>query len=117
MPIGFDPVVGNPAGSEGLPEGGGGTLGVPLLHERLEHAESPLQGVGVEPGSGGPENAAEAGALHRLIQVEELLVELLARPDRNNPGQGYCRAVVAPKVAKFRQRFLHKLKGATQPAP
>lgn len=31
---------------------------------------------------------------------------------RNNPGQGYCRAVVAPKVAKFRQRFLHKLKGA-----
>src|SRR5690606_41359200 len=22
-----------------------------------------------------------------------------------NPHQGYCRAVVAPKVAKFRQRF------------
>jgi peptide-methionine (S)-S-oxide reductase len=30
---------------------------------------------------------------------------------RNNPGQGYCRAVVAPKVAKFRQKFLSKLKG------
>ncbi|HVF41654.1 MAG TPA: peptide-methionine (S)-S-oxide reductase MsrA [Pyrinomonadaceae bacterium] len=29
---------------------------------------------------------------------------------RNNPGQGYCRAVVAPKVAKFRQKFLEKLK-------
>lgn len=25
----------------------------------------------------------------------------------NNPGQGYCRVVVAPKVAKFRQRFNH----------
>lgn len=25
----------------------------------------------------------------------------------NNPGQGYCRVVVAPKVARFRQRFNH----------
>src|SRR5690606_21993909 len=28
---------------------------------------------------------------------------------RNNPFQGYCQAVVAPKVAKFRQQFAHKL--------
>lgn len=27
-----------------------------------------------------------------------------------NPGQPYCRLVVAPKVAKFRSRFLEKLK-------
>jgi peptide-methionine (S)-S-oxide reductase len=27
-----------------------------------------------------------------------------------NPAQGYCRAVVAPKVAKFRSKFLAKLK-------
>lgn len=27
-----------------------------------------------------------------------------------NPGQGYCQAVVAPKVAKFRKQFLAKLK-------
>ncbi|HYY42930.1 MAG TPA: peptide-methionine (S)-S-oxide reductase MsrA [Pyrinomonadaceae bacterium] len=27
-----------------------------------------------------------------------------------NPGQPYCRAVVAPKVAKFRSKFLAKLK-------
>ena len=27
-----------------------------------------------------------------------------------NPYQPYCRAVVAPKVAKFRKRFLEKLK-------
>ena len=28
----------------------------------------------------------------------------------NNPSQPYCRAVVAPKVAKFRQKFLGRLK-------
>ncbi|MFO1073794.1 MAG: peptide-methionine (S)-S-oxide reductase MsrA [Geminicoccaceae bacterium] len=28
----------------------------------------------------------------------------------NNPGQGYCRVVIAPKVAKFRQKYLAKLK-------
>ncbi len=29
---------------------------------------------------------------------------------RNNPGQGYCQAVVAPKVAKFRKQFAAKLR-------
>ncbi len=29
---------------------------------------------------------------------------------RRNPYQGYCRAVIAPKVAKFRQKYLAKLK-------
>ncbi|MCB2179974.1 peptide-methionine (S)-S-oxide reductase MsrA [bacterium] len=28
----------------------------------------------------------------------------------NNPNQPYCRAVVAPKVAKFRKKFVNKLK-------
>ena len=28
----------------------------------------------------------------------------------NNPNQPYCSAVVAPKVAKFRQKFVSKLK-------
>jgi peptide-methionine (S)-S-oxide reductase len=27
-----------------------------------------------------------------------------------NPNQGYCRIVIAPKVAKFRQHFMEKLK-------
>ena len=31
---------------------------------------------------------------------------------RANPNQGYCAAVVAPKVAKFRKRFAHRLRGA-----
>ncbi|MDQ3556600.1 MAG: peptide-methionine (S)-S-oxide reductase MsrA [Gemmatimonadota bacterium] len=29
---------------------------------------------------------------------------------RRNPNQGYCRVVIAPKVAKLRQRYLEKLK-------
>ena len=29
---------------------------------------------------------------------------------RQNPGQGYCRAVVSPKVAKFRKQFTDRLK-------
>ena len=28
---------------------------------------------------------------------------------RGNPAQGYCIAVVGPKVAKFRKRFAHLL--------
>jgi peptide-methionine (S)-S-oxide reductase len=31
---------------------------------------------------------------------------------RLNPGQGYCQAVVSPKVAKFRKQFAGKLKPA-----
>jgi peptide-methionine (S)-S-oxide reductase len=30
---------------------------------------------------------------------------------RTNPGQGYCRAVISPKVAKFRKKFAAKLQG------
>lgn len=30
-----------------------------------------------------------------------------------NGGQPYCAAVVAPKVAKFRQRFAHRLRSAS----
>ena len=31
---------------------------------------------------------------------------------RRNPGQAYCQVVIAPKVAKFRRRYLEKLKQA-----
>lgn len=30
-----------------------------------------------------------------------------------NGGQPYCRAVIAPKVAKYRQRFAHRLRAET----
>ncbi len=29
---------------------------------------------------------------------------------RRNPQEGYCRAVISPKVAKFRQRFAARLR-------
>jgi peptide-methionine (S)-S-oxide reductase len=29
---------------------------------------------------------------------------------RRNPGQSYCRVVIAPKVAKFRKQYMEKLK-------
>jgi len=32
---------------------------------------------------------------------------------RRNPNQGYCRAVIAPKVAKVRKRYFDKLKQPT----
>ena len=32
---------------------------------------------------------------------------------RRNPNQGYCRAVIAPKVAKVRKLYLDKLKQST----
>jgi peptide-methionine (S)-S-oxide reductase len=32
---------------------------------------------------------------------------------RRNPGQGYCQVVIAPKVSKFRQKYLSRLQ---QPA-
>ncbi len=28
----------------------------------------------------------------------------------NNPGEGYCRVVIAPKLAKFRKQYLDRLK-------
>jgi peptide-methionine (S)-S-oxide reductase len=30
----------------------------------------------------------------------------------NNPEQGYCQVIIAPKVAKFRSKYLNKLKRA-----
>ena len=35
---------------------------------------------------------------------------------RKNPGAGYCRAVVEPKLAKFRTKYASRLKAAAQKA-
>lgn len=50
-----------------------------------------------------------------VTQVEPLETFYPAEPYhqnffKNNPGQGYCRAVIAPKVAKFRQRYAELLR-------
>jgi peptide-methionine (S)-S-oxide reductase len=60
-------------------------------------------------------NAAEIWG--RPIVTEVTPLEVFYRAEdyhqgyfRANPGQGYCQAIVAPKVAKLRKQFLAKLK-------
>jgi peptide-methionine (S)-S-oxide reductase len=48
----------------------------------------------------------EVVPLERFYPAEEYHQEYF----RRNPGQGYCQAVVSPKVAKFRKQFTNKLK-------
>jgi peptide-methionine (S)-S-oxide reductase len=47
----------------------------------------------------------EVSAIDRFYPAEDYHQEYFAR----NPNQGYCRVVIAPKVAKFRQKFLERL--------
>jgi peptide-methionine (S)-S-oxide reductase len=49
----------------------------------------------------------EVTPLEKFYPAEEYHQEYY----RTNPGQGYCVAVVGPKVAKFRKQFAAKLKG------
>jgi peptide-methionine (S)-S-oxide reductase len=48
----------------------------------------------------------EVAAFDKFYPAENYHQEYFA----NNPNQPYCMAVVAPKVAKFRQKFLTRLK-------
>ena len=48
----------------------------------------------------------EVTAFDKFWPAEDYHQEYFA----NNPNQPYCAAVVAPKVAKFRQKFLSRLK-------
>lgn len=48
----------------------------------------------------------EVTAFDKFYPAEDYHQEYFA----NNPSQPYCAAVVAPKVAKFRQKFLTRLK-------
>jgi peptide-methionine (S)-S-oxide reductase len=48
----------------------------------------------------------EVTPFEKFYEAEDYHQEYFA----NNPNQGYCRVVVAPKVAKFRKHYLDKLK-------
>jgi peptide-methionine (S)-S-oxide reductase len=50
----------------------------------------------------------EVAPLKAFYPAEDYHVDYYA----NNPNQGYCRVVIDPKVAKFRQKFRDRLKGA-----
>jgi peptide-methionine (S)-S-oxide reductase len=62
--------------------------------------------------------ALNASGVYRAAVVTQLVpFEAFSRAEeyhqgyfRNNPYQGYCQAVVAPKVAKLREHFADKLK-------
>lgn len=53
----------------------------------------------------------EVTPIDTFYPAEDYHQEYFAR----NPYQGYCRVVVAPKVAKFRKQFIQQLK--KQPSP
>jgi peptide-methionine (S)-S-oxide reductase len=48
----------------------------------------------------------EVTAFKQFFPAEAYHQEYFAR----NPYQGYCRVVIAPKVAKFRQKYMEQLK-------
>lgn len=48
----------------------------------------------------------EITSLDRFYPAEDYHQEYF----ENNPFQGYCRVVIAPKVAKFRKQYLDRLK-------
>lgn len=50
----------------------------------------------------------EIAGLKTFYPAEEYHQNYFAR----NPNQPYCQVVVAPKVAKFRKRFAHRLRSA-----
>ena len=62
---------------------------------------------------------AESGVWGRplVTEIEPLTAFYPAEPEhhdyfRRNPNAGYCRVVVAPKVAKFRKAFMDRLRTA-----
>jgi peptide-methionine (S)-S-oxide reductase len=50
----------------------------------------------------------EVAPLTKFVPAEEYHQQYF----RRNPGQGYCRVVIAPKVAKFRQLWQSRLRAA-----
>ncbi|HZN11982.1 MAG TPA: peptide-methionine (S)-S-oxide reductase MsrA [Blastocatellia bacterium] len=70
-----------------------------------EVAEEVIAELGAS-GVWGDPIVTEVAPLTRFYAAEDYHQEYYAR----NPDQGYCRVVVAPKVAKVRQKYLEKLK-------
>jgi peptide-methionine (S)-S-oxide reductase len=73
--------------------------------EQRQVAEDVIRTLEAEQVWGAP-IVTEVTALDAFYRAEEYHQGYFAR----NPYQGYCRVVIAPKVAKFRQRYLGRLK-------
>ena len=75
----------------------------PEQRETAERVIAELQEAGLW---GSSRIVTELVPFKEFYPAEEYHQEYFAR----NPGQGYCQFVVAPKVAKFRQKYFEKLK-------
>ena len=73
--------------------------------EQRQTAEDVIAEITAEGIYSGP-IVTEVTAFDKFWPAENYHQEYFA----NNPNQPYCAAVVAPKVAKFRQKFLSRLK-------
>jgi peptide-methionine (S)-S-oxide reductase len=75
--------------------------------EQKETAERVIEALNAE-GIWDDPIVTEVTALERFFPAEAYHQEYF----RRNPYQGYCQFVVAPKVAKFRQKYTHRLKAS-----
>lgn len=79
-----------------------------IFHHSAEQksvAEQVIAGVNAA-GLWGKPIVTEVTAFQAFYPAEAYHQEYFAR----NPSQGYCQFVIAPKVAKFRKKYLAKLK-------
>ena len=74
----------------------------PEQKEQTERVITELNVNGVWPSP----IVTEVAPLEKFYPAEDYHQDYFAR----NPGQGYCRMVVAPKVAKFRKHFMDRLR-------
>ena len=74
----------------------------PEQKETAEQVINEMEAEKVWPGR----IVTEVTPLEVFYPAEDYHQEYYAR----NPGAGYCRVVIAPKVAKFRKKYLEKLK-------
>ncbi len=77
----------------------------PEQREEAERVVAELTAEGVWPSP----IVTEVVPLEKFYPAEDYHQDYFAR----NPFQGYCRMVVAPKVAKFRKQFIGRLTSAT----
>lgn len=74
----------------------------PAQHATAERVIRELSGAGLWPDP----IVTQVAPFERFFPAEDYHQDYFNR----NPGQGYCRAVIAPKVAKFRKTHLERLK-------
>lgn len=73
--------------------------------QQKDSAERVIRNLEVEQVWGAP-IVTEVVPLGDFYKAEEYHQQYFMK----NPGHGYCRVVIAPKVAKFRQKFASRLK-------